>query len=155
VFENADLEELERMPLFAGCSRRELKRIRAHMSELAIRPSAVLAREGRPGNECFVIVEGRARVALGGETLTTLGPGDLCGEMALLERAPRSATVTAETPMRVYVLNPAEFGALLQDAPLVARRIVRTWSERRRLAASVRAGYVRSYVPERSAASTL
>jgi CRP-like cAMP-binding protein len=142
------------MPLFAGCSRRELKRIRAQMSELAIRPGVVLAREGRPGNECFIIVEGRARVALGGAALTTLGPGDICGEMALLERAPRSATVVAETPMRLYVLNPAEFGALLQDVPRVAQRITRTSSERRRIAVPVEAGS-RAYVPERPVASTL
>jgi CRP-like cAMP-binding protein len=126
------VDDLAALTLFSTCTKRELNQIRSITAEVHIRPGEVLAREGTPGREAYVIVDGTARVTLRGRTLATLVPGDFFGEMSLLENAPRSATVTAETPMRVLVLGPAEFDTLISVAPSVSRTMLRGIAERLR-----------------------
>jgi CRP-like cAMP-binding protein len=84
-----------------------------------------------------MILEGRIKVTILGDDgreviLSVLGPGDFFGEMALLDRQPRSATVTAETDMHLLVLSSREFSSLVDDVPIVARRIMRGLAERLR-----------------------
>ena len=115
---------LREVALFAHCSDKELKHIESLLDEATVPAGRQLIREGEVGAEAFVIVEGQASVSLAGERLGSLGPGDAVGEMALLDRqSPRSATVVAETEMRLFVLDPRSFSNLLDQHPQVTRQI--------------------------------
>ena len=102
------------------------------MDEVEVPQGKVLIRQGNPGWECFVITEGRAKATMRGKRSASLGPGSFFGEMSLLDGGPRSATVTAETDMRLLVLSSRDFSALVDDVPQVGRRIMKGLAERLR-----------------------
>ena len=122
------------VPLFRGCSSREL----VHISRLATRvdvPSgSVLAQEGTAGDLFYVIDRGEADVTIGGAQVARLKEGGFFGEMALLDDLPRTATVTATTRMVLYAIKATDFGRFLDESPSVLRSILRTVSERLRSA---------------------
>lgn len=119
------LDRLAEVQLFSECSRGELSRIAALTAEIEVPEGRVLMRQGDAGSEAFVILEGRARATIRGKGSATLGPGSCFGEMALLEdRGRRSATVTAETDIRLLVLSSREFSTLIEDVPDVARKVL-------------------------------
>jgi CRP-like cAMP-binding protein len=126
------LEALKAVPLFRGCSTREVSRIAALMAEHEVRAGEVLAREGRPGHSFFVIVDGDAEITLRGRRIAVRGPGEHFGEMALLDHGPRAATVVARTPMRLYVLEAREFARVLRSTPAVAAKMLAELSGRLR-----------------------
>jgi CRP-like cAMP-binding protein len=126
------LERLGQVRLFSACSKRELSRIAALTEEVDVPAGKVLMRQGDPGREAFVILEGTARATVRGKKSTRMGPGACFGEMALLHSAPRSATVTAETDMHLAVLNSREFSTLIEDVPSVARKVLAAMAERLR-----------------------
>lgn len=121
---------LRDVSLFSACNDKELAQIASLTDEATFDEGRVLTRQGRPGKECFVVAEGEARVCVGGEEVAVVGPGAIIGEMSLLDGGPRSATVTAITPMRVLVLAHREFTGLVANHPPVRRKILRTLSER-------------------------
>jgi CRP-like cAMP-binding protein len=125
------LDLLRQVPLFSGCTDAELERIDSLFSEAEIEPGHVLVREGGAGRQFVVIRAGQASVSRHGVELNVLGPGDFVGELALLEDVPRNATVTAMTPMSVYVANAGEFSALLVESPTLAARIRSAAGERK------------------------
>ena len=108
---------LATVPLFSKCSRRDLAKIARLTDEIDISEGRTMVVEGDTGHEAFVIVEGSAAVSQGGTEVATIGPGAVFGEMALIDRAPRNATVTATSPMRVLVIGKREFTGLLDEAP--------------------------------------
>lgn len=118
------LEHLRAVPLFATCSNADLAAIAAAVDELEVEAGRVLVAEGEVGKEAFVIVEGEAVVSRGGEVLNTIGPGNPFGEMALVDRSPRNATVTASTPMRLLVIGQREFVGLMDGSPGFTRSIL-------------------------------
>lgn len=116
------VEHLREVLLFEGSSDEELRRI-AHMAdEIAVPAGYVLVYEGDWGHEVFVVADGEARVTAGGRTLAVLGASAVIGELAVLNPAPRTATVTASTAMRFFVFDRDSFEALLEEFPLIARR---------------------------------
>jgi CRP/FNR family cyclic AMP-dependent transcriptional regulator len=131
---DAKLELLGNVRLFSTCNRRELARIASLADEVDVPKGKVLIRQGEPGRECFVIAEGRAKATMRGKGTAVLGPGSFFGEMSLLDQGPRSATVTAETDMRLLVLGSREFSALINEVPVVAVRMMRGLAERLRAA---------------------
>jgi len=132
---DAKLELLRGVTLFSPCSKRELSRIASLTDEIDVPKGRVLTRQGDPGREFFVVVEGRARVTTGGRTrIAVLGPGASFGEMSLLDQGPRSATVLAETDMRLLVLNSRSFSSLLEEVPSVARKVLVAMAGRLRVA---------------------
>jgi CRP/FNR family transcriptional regulator, cyclic AMP receptor protein len=126
------IEILRGISLFSGCTATELSRLAQLFDEAWRAAGTTLVREGKPGAEFFVIVEGRARASLRGEHLATLAPGDFFGEMSLLEVAPRAATVVAETDLSLLVLEPRGFASLLAIAPTVGMKMMRSMSQRLR-----------------------
>ena len=122
------------MSLFSGCTKRDLKLIGSSAEEIDAPAGKVLIRQGQSGRECFVIVEGRATAAIRGKGSYPLGPGACFGEMSLLDSEPRSATVTAETDMRLLVLGPREFSTLVSRVPNVALRLMSGLAQRIRAA---------------------
>ena len=103
------LNHLASVPLFSGCTTKELRDIAKATVELTLEQGKEFVTQGDVGREAFVIVEGTAEVSRGGQTIAELGPGDCVGELALLDHGPRTATVTAATPLTVLVLGPREF----------------------------------------------
>jgi CRP-like cAMP-binding protein len=131
---NADekITALAAVGLFAACSKRELREVGRLCTPLSVGEGFVLTLEGGPGQECFVISDGKGQVTIGGRPVAVVGPGECVGEMALLDRGPRTATVTAQTPMSVYVLSTREFQALLRVSPVIAGKIAATLARRLR-----------------------
>ena len=128
------IEDLRHIALFAACSDEELRRLDHLAVEVTIPAGKPVVREGRPGQEFFVITSGLADVEVGGQRIATLGPGEFFGEMALLLLEPRTATVTARTDLTVLAFNPREFDTLIKDGPTVAHRMLREVASRLRSA---------------------
>jgi CRP/FNR family transcriptional regulator, cyclic AMP receptor protein len=124
--------DLREIWLFSACSARELREIRRAVEEVTVPPGAVLVEEGTIGREFFFIVEGTASVRRNGRRVTTLGPGRYFGELALLDRKPRSATVVAETDMTLLVLEQRSFNGLLDSIPGIANKLLIAMSQRLR-----------------------
>jgi CRP-like cAMP-binding protein len=121
---------LKSVPLFEHCSRRELGRIAGITEESDVDRGTVLITEGDRGREFFVIVSGEVEVRRKGRKLATLGPGTYFGEIALLSRQPRTATVTALTPLRVLVIADRDFVDLLDAMPELWLKVARSLAER-------------------------
>jgi CRP-like cAMP-binding protein len=119
-----ELELLGRVPLFSGCSQAELRDICRLGSELEVEEGRVLTEEGAPGREFFLVIEGKADCTIGYKPVCAFGPGDYFGELALLDGGPRTATVTAGTPMRVVVLSVREFSGLLRSSKSIAIKML-------------------------------
>ncbi len=127
---DAKIELLKSVPLFAGCSKSELRRLSAITDEIDLREGTVLTREGRTAHEFFVLIEGNVRVTKGTRKVTDLGPGDWLGEIALLTKAPRTATVTATSPLRTLVITDRDFRQLVGDVPSIAMKVLTCVAER-------------------------
>jgi len=121
---------LKRVPLFAGCSKKELETLATIADEIDLSEGSVLTREGRPGREFFVLVEGTVSVTQGGEEVGRLQDGDWFGEIALLTKANRTATVTAGSPVRVLVVTDRAFRQVLETTPSIAVKMLERVGER-------------------------
>ncbi len=117
------LDRLASVDLFAGCTEADLKRISALSVEVDVPAGRVLTTAGEPAHECFVIEQGTAVATLSGGETVRMGPGEVLGELALLDQAPRSATVKAESDMRLIVLDSRAFGSLMDEVPRVAESV--------------------------------
>jgi CRP/FNR family transcriptional regulator, cyclic AMP receptor protein len=116
---SSKLRVLREVPAFKDLSNRQLQKIDALVDEVILPTGHVLTREGQPGRQSFIVVSGWAEVSLRGRAIATVGPGSFVGEMAMLDSGPRSATVTAISPMVVLVIGPAAF-ATLMDLPVIS-----------------------------------
>jgi SAM-dependent methyltransferase len=123
-------ERLRELPLFAGCAREELQRILNLAKDVEVATGSHLTREGDPGDTFFVILQGTASVTRADTKLATLGPGSFFGETALLTGGPRTATVTADTGMKLAAFDQAGFDAILHESRTVSRRILEGVVER-------------------------
>lgn len=124
------VDALSRAPLFEGLSKKELSRLAAATDDLQVEAGTVLCREGRIGQEFFVIVEGDAEVTKDGRRITMRSGGDFVGEIALLSTTKRTATVTATTPLRCFVLTRSAFRRVLEESPSVQLKVMQTLAER-------------------------
>ena len=127
---NAKVDLLKRVPLFSACSKAELEELAVGADELAVRQGEVLTREGDRGREFFVLVHGSVDVGRDGRTIAELGAGDWFGEIALLAGLPRTATVTATTPVRVLVLGSRAFERAVETMPSIALKVLASVAER-------------------------
>ena len=126
------IDHLNRMWLFTTTNKKELTRIARACDEVTVPKGRVLTEEGKPGHEFFLIMDGQASVRRGTRKVATLGPGQYFGELALLSRLPRNATIVAETDMEVLVLGQREFSALLDDIPGLAHKLLEAMATRLR-----------------------
>jgi CRP-like cAMP-binding protein len=127
---NAKVELISRVPLFAGCSKRELSEIASLADELVMPAGRKLAAEGKTGYEFIVIVEGAADVKRGGRLVNRLKTGDFLGEIALITGRKRTATVTTSEPTRLLVITARDFGTLLRDLPSLQLKVLDAVAER-------------------------
>jgi CRP-like cAMP-binding protein len=113
-------EALAKVPLFAGLSRRDLRKVLEQTSEYEYQPGDVVVKDRAPGQTLFVLVQGKARVVKGNRTVARLGPGDFFGEIAVLDRRPRTASVVADSPLTCLVLHREDLRKVLTEEPQVA-----------------------------------
>jgi CRP/FNR family cyclic AMP-dependent transcriptional regulator len=126
-------DDLRELDLFSDASRSELAVIARQLTRLKIKAGRVLVREGGIGNEFMIMVSGLAEVTQGGESIATIGRGDLVGEMAILQplgSGRRNATVTAITDCEIYAGSAAEFRRIMEAAPSVAAKVRATIASR-------------------------
>jgi CRP/FNR family cyclic AMP-dependent transcriptional regulator len=128
------VERLSRVPILAGCSKKDLQAIAKAVRTVTHPAGSVVATEGEPGAGLFVIDQGEADVTIGGKKLNHLGPGDFFGEMALLDGGPRTATVTATTDLSLFVLTEWVYRGLLTEHPSIALRTLEAMAARLRRA---------------------
>ena len=127
---DSKVQALSRAPLFEGLSRGELEELAKVTEDLDDEAGKVLCREGETAREFFVIIEGEVGVAKAGEEIRTLGNGDFFGEIGLLEDVPRTATVTAKSPIRYFVLTRQSFRSLLDRQTEIERKVMRAFADR-------------------------
>ena len=123
---------LKAVPLFSGCTKHELEVIARAAKEIRHREGHVIAREGDTGLGFFLITEGTADVSIGGKSRASLGPGDFFGEISLLDRGPRTATVTASSPVTMLALTAWVFRGLVDQHPTIAMNMLRVVAQRLR-----------------------
>jgi CRP/FNR family cyclic AMP-dependent transcriptional regulator len=124
------VKALKRAPLFDGLSDKELTEVAMRTEDLDFPAGKVLCQQGRSGSEFYVIMEGEAEVSRDGQKLATHTPGGFFGEVALVEDVPRTATVTATTPVRCFVLTRGRFLHVLDEFPAVERKVMRALAKR-------------------------
>ncbi len=123
-------DHLSSVALFSECSKKELLAISKASDRLDLDDGATLTREGQSSREAFVVLDGKAVVKRNDRKVGVLGPGDAIGELGLLDRGPRTATVVADGPLQVLVIGPREFAALLDQVPSIARKMMVALSSR-------------------------
>lgn len=130
------LSSLAELDALAGCTRTELKNAARYLTLLHIPAGEIILRQDTPGREFLIVADGQLTVtrrdAATVHVLNVVSSGDVVGEMSLLHKAPRSATVTTLTPAKVYAGSAQEFFAFLDAVPAAAQRIVSTAAARQR-----------------------
>jgi CRP-like cAMP-binding protein len=131
MLRNAKIDLLRRVTLFSGCSKRELGEIARITDEIDFPAGKVLIRQGDPGRQLFIVVEGTVDVTRDGKKLPAdRGGSEFFGEISLVSNSPTTATVETTTPVRALVITPRDFKALLGRQPTIQRRVLHSFSER-------------------------
>jgi CRP-like cAMP-binding protein len=121
---------IKKIPLFSKLSKKELEEVAHIADEIDLPNGKVMAKEGDRGREFFVLLEGEADVTKSGRSINTMREGDFFGEIALVTKMPRTASVTASTDVRVLVITERDFSALLKHSPSVGRGVAEALAER-------------------------
>jgi CRP-like cAMP-binding protein len=127
---DAKVELLKRVPLFSKLDKKGLLDVAHIADELDLPAGKEMATEGDRGREFFVLLKGEAEVTRGGERINTMKEGDFFGEIALVTKMPRTATVTATSDVDVLVITEREFDSLLKKSPEIGRRVAEALAER-------------------------
>ena len=126
----AKVELIRPVPLFSRLSKQALGQVAGIADEIDLPKYTELMREGERGREFLVLLDGSAEVRKRGRKINTLGAGDFVGEIALVTRSPRTATVTTTSPIRALVISDRDFATLLRNSPQVSRGILDALGER-------------------------
>jgi CRP-like cAMP-binding protein len=126
----AYLDHLARVPLFATCSTKDLQKIAKASDEIAVKAGTILTDQGQQGREAFIVVDGSATVKRNGRKISSVGPGAVIGELSLLDRGPRTATVTADTDMTVLVIDQRNFAGVIDQVPALSHKLLATLAGR-------------------------
>jgi CRP/FNR family transcriptional regulator, cyclic AMP receptor protein len=121
---------IKKVPLFSKLSGAALREVASVADEMDIPAGKALTKEGERGREFFVLLEGAADVRQKGTRIRTLGKGDFLGEIALVTKLPRTATVTTTSPVRALVITDRDFSALLKQSPQIGQGILEALGER-------------------------
>jgi CRP/FNR family cyclic AMP-dependent transcriptional regulator len=119
------IRRLAEVALFRHCSDKELARLASITDQAVLETGQVLCRQGEVATAAYVVDDGEASVKIGDQVIGSVGAGESVGEMGLLDYRPRSATVVARTPMKVYVIDARRFESALEDAPTLTRNLLR------------------------------
>jgi CRP-like cAMP-binding protein len=123
---------LAKVPLFAALSRRHRRRIAKESGVATYDQGATVVKEGAAGTVFYVVLDGTAKVIRRGRTLARLKKGDFFGEMSLLDRGPRTASVITEMPAAFLTLSSRAFHDVMSAEPAVASAVLREMARRLR-----------------------
>jgi CRP/FNR family transcriptional regulator, cyclic AMP receptor protein len=126
------IELLSHVQMFSSLNKKELGLIARSADVVTVKPGKEIVTQGTPGHEFYLVVSGQATVRRNGRKIATLGPGQYFGELALLDRGPRSATVTAETEVELAIISHREFLAVLNQVPAVSYKLLVSMASRLR-----------------------
>jgi CRP-like cAMP-binding protein len=127
---NSKIDLIKRVPLFSKLSKARLNEVATIADEIDLPKGKQLTREGERGREFFVLIEGEAEVRKGGRRVNTLGPGDFLGEISLITKVPRTATVTTSGPTRALVITDRAFAQLIRESPEISHGVLEAVGER-------------------------
>src|SRR6266568_9509156 len=122
--DDSKIKLIRKVPLFSRLSKKGLEEVAKIADEIDFREGKVITKEGARGHEFVVILEGSAEVQKNGRRVNTLGSGDFLGEIALVTKQPRTATVTTTKPTRALVISDRDFLTLLKRSPEGSQGIV-------------------------------
>jgi CRP-like cAMP-binding protein len=122
------LDTLRRLPMFAGISARELRAVSKVVDEIDVPAGYTLTREGDAGHELVFIVDGSAEVSRDGRRINRVTDGDIVGEIAVLTKGERTATVTTTRPTRAFVVTARDFWTLLERIPSLRFKVLETFA---------------------------
>ncbi len=124
------LEHLASVPLFDGCSRKELEKIAKAGDEIVMTAGTVIVDQGQTGREAFVVLSGEVSVKRNNRKISTLGPGAVVGELSLLDHGPRTASAMCETDCELLVIDQRHFRAVLDQVPTLSHKIMASLATR-------------------------
>ena len=126
----AHLEHLRNVPLFQGCSNKDLERIHKASDEITMPAGSLLVDQGQTGREAFIVLSGSVTVKRNNKKVGSYGPGTVVGELSLLDHGPRTATVICETDCELLLLDQRHFVGVLDQVPSIAHRLLATLAGR-------------------------
>jgi CRP-like cAMP-binding protein len=124
------LDHLSEVPLLASCNKKELSKVAKATDEIKMTAGTLLVDQGQTGREAFIIVEGTVSVKRNNRKIAELGPGDVLGELSLLDHGPRTATAVCETDCQLLVLDQRHFLAVLDDVPSMNHKLLANLAQR-------------------------
>jgi CRP/FNR family transcriptional regulator, cyclic AMP receptor protein len=123
-------DHLAAVPLFNACSKKELGLIAKATTEMSFPDGTELVKQDQSAREAFVVTAGTVVVKRNNRKVAELGPGSIIGELGLLDKGPRTASVVTQGPVEALVLGPREFAGLLDDVPSIAQKLLKAMAER-------------------------
>lgn len=124
------LEHLASVPLFDGCSKKELEKIAKAGDEIFMTAGTVIVDQGQTGREAFVVLSGDVTVKRNSRKIATLGPGAVVGELSLLDHGPRTASAVCDTDCELLVIDQRHFRAVLEQVPTLSHKIMASLATR-------------------------
>jgi len=118
------LESLSAVDLFSACSKKELEKVARAGDDITMTAGTLIVDQGQMGREAFVILSGEVLVRRNGRKVATLGPGDVVGELSLLDHGPRTATAVCETECTLLVIDQRRFLGVLDDVPAISHKLM-------------------------------
>ncbi|MEI2705050.1 MAG: cyclic nucleotide-binding domain-containing protein [Ilumatobacteraceae bacterium] len=126
----AYIEHLRNVPLFQGCSNRDLEKIAKAGDEVRMPAGSLILDQGQTGREAFVVLDGTVVAKRNGKKIANLGRGAVVGELSLLDHGPRTATVICETDCELLLLDQRNFMGVLDEVPALAHKLLATLAGR-------------------------
>jgi CRP/FNR family transcriptional regulator, cyclic AMP receptor protein len=127
---NQKVDAIKSVPLFTKLSKQGLQEVASVADEIDLPEGKALTKEGERGREFFVLLDGEAEVRQGNKQIATLGKGDFLGEISLVTKLPRTATVTTTSPVRALVITDRDFSSLLRRSPEIGQGVLEALGER-------------------------
>ena len=125
-----DVEHLANIELFSECSKRDLQKLARVSEELRVARGETIVEQGDVGRTAYVIISGNATVRRARKKVATLGPGDVIGELSLLDKGPRTAYVVADTDMQLLALSAKNFHGVLDEIPSLSQKLLASLASR-------------------------
>jgi len=124
------LDTLRSVALFSGCNNKELEKVARASDEISMTAGTLIVDQGQTGREAFVVMSGEVTVKRNNRKVATLGPGDVVGELSLLDHGPRTATAICETDATLLVIDQRRFLSVIDDVPAISHKLLSSLASR-------------------------